>query len=68
MEGSVGAFGSAVIGASVGTSVGASVGALVYKQSVENGTRWVYGPAHSPWYQGVVNTLVKAAKRSFEML
>jgi hypothetical protein len=37
----------------------------VYKLSAQNGTTWVFGPADSPWHQGAVESLVKAAKRCF---
>lgn len=30
----------------------------------QNGTRWVFGPADSPWYQGAAEALIKSAKRS----
>ena len=34
------------------------------RNSVLNGTTWVFGPANSPWYQGAVESLIKAAKRA----
>ena len=30
----------------------------------EKGLQWIFGPADSPWHQGAVESLVKAAKRS----
>ena len=37
--------------------------ALVRK-GTENGLKWVFGPANSPWHQGLVEALVKSVKRS----
>jgi hypothetical protein len=37
--------------------------ALVRK-STENGLKWVFGPADSPWQQGAVESMVKAAKKA----
>jgi hypothetical protein len=39
----------------------------VYKASVEKGTQWIFGPADSPWHQGAVESLVKAAKRALRV-
>jgi hypothetical protein len=35
----------------------------LYKCGTENGLTWEFGPADSPWNQGAVEVLVKAAKR-----
>ena len=35
------------------------------RKGAENGLKWVFGPADSPWHQGAVESLVKAAKRAF---
>ena len=35
-----------------------------HKKGAENGMTWVFGAADSPWYQGAVESLVKAAKRA----
>jgi hypothetical protein len=40
--------------------------ALLTKEGSENGLSWVFGPADSPWHQGAVESMVKAAKRAFE--
>lgn len=34
------------------------------KKSTENGLKWVFGPADSPWQQGAVESMVKAAKKA----
>ncbi|KAL9987899.1 hypothetical protein ACROYT_G002279 [Oculina patagonica] len=34
------------------------------KDSAQNGSTWVFGPADSPWHQGAVESLIKAAKRA----
>ena len=34
------------------------------KNGTKNGMTWVFGPADSPWHQGAVESLVKAAKRA----
>ena len=34
------------------------------RDSVQNGSTWVFGPADSPWHQGAVESLIKAAKRA----
>ena len=34
------------------------------RKGAENRMRWIFGPPDSPWHQGVVEPLVKAAKRS----
>lgn len=31
------------------------------KSSTQNGSTWVFGPADSPWHQGAVESLIKAA-------
>ena len=36
----------------------------LHKKGVENGLTWVFGSADSPWHQGAVESLVKAAKRA----
>lgn len=36
----------------------------LHKNGVENGLTWVFGSADSPWHQGAVESLVKAAKRA----
>ena len=33
------------------------------KEGVQSGTKWVFGPADSPWHQGAVEALVKTVKR-----
>ena len=33
------------------------------KQGAQYGTRWVFGPADSPWHQGAVEALVKTVKK-----
>ena len=33
----------------------------------QNGTRWVFGPADSPWYQGAAEALIKSAKSAVNM-
>ena len=30
----------------------------------QKGTRWVFGPADSPWYQGAAEALIKSAKKA----
>ena len=30
----------------------------------QSGTRWIFGPADSPWYQGAAESLIKSAKTS----
>ena len=39
---------------------------LVVK-GLENGLKWVFGPADSAWHQGAVESLVKVAKRSIHL-
>jgi hypothetical protein len=39
----------------------------VYEASAEHGTQWFFGPADSPWQQGAVESLVKAAKRAIRL-
>lgn len=34
------------------------------RDSAQNGSTWVFGPADSPWHQGAVESLIKAAKRA----
>ena len=34
------------------------------RDSVQNGSAWVFGPADSPWHQGTVESLIKATKRA----
>ena len=34
------------------------------RDSVQNGSTWVFGPADSPWHQGAVESLIKVAKRA----
>ena len=34
------------------------------KDGAQKGMKWIFGLADSPWYQGVVESLVKAAKRA----
>jgi hypothetical protein len=34
------------------------------KKGVPNGLKWIFGSADSPWHQGAVESLVKAAKRA----
>ena len=34
------------------------------RDSAQNGLTWVFGPADSPWHQGAVESLIKAAKRA----
>ena len=36
----------------------------LHKNGVENGLTWVFGSADSPWHQGAVESLVKAAKKA----
>ena len=36
----------------------------LHKNGVENGLTWIFGSADSPWHQGAVESLVKAAKRA----
>ena len=36
----------------------------LHKDGVQNGLTWLFGPADSPWNQGKVEALVKAAKRA----
>ena len=37
------------------------------KAGLLNGMRWVVGPAESPWHQGAVESMVKAAKHAIHM-
>ena len=34
------------------------------RNCVQNGSTWEFGPADSPWHQGAVESLIKAAKRA----
>lgn len=34
------------------------------RDSAQNGSTWVFGPANSPWHHGAVESLIKAAKRA----
>ncbi len=34
------------------------------KKGVQNGLKWIFGSVDSPWHQGAVESLVKAAKRA----
>ena len=34
------------------------------RNAAQNGTDWIFGPADSPWHQGAVESLIKAAKRA----
>ena len=34
------------------------------RSSAQDGSTWVFGPAGSPWHQGAVESLIKAAKRA----
>ena len=36
------------------------------KKGAEAGTKWVFGPADSPWHQGAVEALVKTTKRCIQ--
>ncbi|KAK6191002.1 hypothetical protein SNE40_002752 [Patella caerulea] len=36
------------------------------RKSAENGLKWIFGPANSPWHQGAVEALVKSAKRAID--
>ncbi|CAB4046351.1 Hypothetical predicted protein, partial [Paramuricea clavata] len=36
----------------------------LHKSGLQNGLTWKFGSADSPWYQGAVESLVKAAKRA----
>ena len=36
----------------------------LHKNGVENGITWIFRSADSPWHQGVVEPLVKTAKRA----
>ena len=36
----------------------------LHKSGLQNGVTWKFGSADSPWYQGAVESLVKAAKRA----
>ena len=36
----------------------------INKKGVQNGLKWIFGSADSPWQQGAVESLVKAAKRA----
>ena len=33
----------------------------------KNGTRWTFGPADSPWYQGAAESLIKSAKAAISL-
>ena len=33
------------------------------KEGAQSGTRWIFGPADSPWHQGAVESLVRTAKK-----
>ena len=37
---------------------------VLHKDGAQNGLMWLFGPADSPWNQGKVESLVKAAKRA----
>jgi hypothetical protein len=37
---------------------------VAQKRLHKNGLTWIFGPADSPWHQGAVESLVKAAKRA----
>ena len=39
-------------------------GESLQRDSVQNGATWVFGPADSPWHQGAVESLIKAAKHA----
>ena len=34
------------------------------RDSAQNGSTWVFGPADSPWHQGAMESLLKAAKHA----
>ena len=34
------------------------------RDSAQNGSTWVFGPADSPWHQGPVESLIKTAKHA----
>ena len=36
----------------------------ILRKSSENGLKWIFGPADSPWHQGAVESLVKCAKKA----
>ena len=36
----------------------------INKKGVQNGLKWIFGSADSPWQQGAVESFVKAAKRA----
>lgn len=36
---------------------------VLIRKCSDNGLEWIFGPADSPWYQGAVESLVKATKR-----
>ena len=38
-----------------------------HKEGTTQGPQWIFGPADSPWHQGAVDSLVKAAKKCFKM-
>jgi hypothetical protein len=38
----------------------------LYKVGTDHGLQWMFGPTNSPWYQGAVEALVKAAKRALK--
>ena len=37
---------------------------VLMKVSSDNGLKWSFGPADSPWYQGTAESLIKSVKRS----
>ena len=39
----------------------------IYKEGITKGAQWIFGPADSPWHQGAVESLVKAAKKCFKV-
>ena len=39
----------------------------IAKVGADSGMEWKFGPADSPWYQGAVEILVKAAKRALDL-
>ena len=36
------------------------------KKGAESGTKWIFGPADSPWHQGAAESLVKTVKRCMQ--
>ena len=38
----------------------------LYKISTDKGTRWIFGPGDSPWYQGAAESLIKSIKQCFK--